>query len=295
MFRKLILWRRNKEFQTFKDAGFSEFAARHSSFINEYEAEEERIDTLVKETKYWHGTGRYQYAKQGTSKYAGVSKKITFDVLAEIIHEGGLKPHYDPWAERYVKTPHSISLANQWGYGKMYAHYHLDENASLQYEIAPISFWYRVIIWIQLTEHYCKFALGFLIWYTFSDALQKQGKVWLSAFRSDTEKRWPFWKILTAQSDIPHNYSILFGVKDCLTPLAIPKILRFMETRTDTLIAFGDITFVAVPYANVREMKQILIERGVPVPVLSLEFLEIYMRQYSLKEIMTQSYRSNTN
>ncbi|MCA9361697.1 hypothetical protein KC845_04050 [Candidatus Kaiserbacteria bacterium] len=295
MVRNLIFKIFSKSFHRIKNESWVGFSNKQPELIQEYESKKSEIDSLVKKTRYWHGTGRYQYQKSGKSKYEGVSNKETFDVLEKILNEHGLKPHYDPWAEKYVKTPYSISLANQWGYGKMYAHYHLDENKKLSYEIAPITFWFRVIIWIQLTENYFKFALGFFILYAFSSSLQNQGKVWLSTFRSDTNKKWPYWKILTAQSDIKDNYSILFGIKDDLETLEIPKILRFLETRTDKLIDFDKITFVAVPAINVGETEVVFKNYNIKVEIFSLELLEIYMRQYSLKEIMTQSYRLMEN
>ena len=200
-FRNHIIKRNSQKFNDFKVSSYIELEKHNPKLIEDFKAFEDTIHRLVLLTKYWHGTGRYQYQTNGTSKYEGVDHKNIFDVLQTIISQNGLVPRYDPWFEKYVHTPYSISLANQWCYGKMYAHYHLDASTKLAYEIAPISFWYHVLIWIQLTENYCKFMFGFLIVYTFSNALQKQGKTWMSTFRSDIDKKWPFWKILTAQSE----------------------------------------------------------------------------------------------
>jgi hypothetical protein len=172
----------------------------------------------------------------------------------------------------------------------MYAHYHQDKTTNLLYEIAPIQFWYKAVMRIQLTENYFKFALGFLILYTFSNALQKQGKIWLSTFRSDTHKKWPFWEILTTKSDIKGNYGVLFAIKDCFEPLKLPKILQFLESRTDTLIKLEDVNFIAVPYDNVSETQKILDGANLKTPIIPLEFLELFMLRYSLEEVMSQSY-----
>ncbi len=293
MIRELIFKIAEPHFSKYKKEKFDEFVTNNPELISEYEEFKGELGKLICQTTYWHGTGRYQYLKRGDSKYEGVPNKETYDVLSKIITEGGLKPHYDPWAEKYIKTPYSISLANNWGYGRMYAHYHMDESKKLLYEIAPINFWYRIIIWIQLTEHYFKFALGFFIWYTFSDSLQRQGKVWLSSFRSDINKKWPFWKILTAQSDISGNYPILFAIKSGLKTLEIPKILRFLETRTDQTISFNQLAFIAVPYQNTKDVQKLFLEITHEVEIFPLEFIELYMRQYSLKQIMDQSYSTD--
>ncbi len=290
MIRNFIFSRAEKQYIKYKNKGWKKFKIKNKELISLYKDKEAEIDQLVKNVRYWHGTGRFQYKKQGESKYEGVSKNETLDLLQKIISDGGLKPHYDPWGGKYIKTPYSISLANQWGYGKMYAYYHSFEDDKLQYEIAPIDFWYKLIMRIQLTENYFKFALGFFIWYALSDSLKKQGKVWLSTFRSDTDKKWPFWKILTAQSDINDNYSVLFAIKGEVNVVEIPKIMRFLETRTDEHIEFNQISFVAVPLSKVEVTKRLFSKNSLTIKIIPLELIEIYMRRYSIKQIMTQSY-----
>ena len=280
------------DYEKYRSNGIEDFKLKHEEIFSEFKDQEKLISQLLHQTRYWHGTGRYQYAKQGESKYAGVNHYETLDVLNKIILEKGLKPHYDPWVGKFTTTSYSLSVANQWGYGKMYAHYHQDETTDLQYEIAPIKFWYKTLIRIQLTENYFKFALGFFIVYIFSNALQKQGRVWLSTFRSDTHKKWQFWEIMTTKSDIKGNYGILFAIKDCFQPIKIPRIMQFLESRTDSQIFLKDISFMAVPYNKVVETEQIIRVANVDIVVIPLEFLELYMRRYSFTEIMTQSYLS---
>ncbi len=288
--RQLVFISLNKEYEKYRSQDINDFKTKHSEVYAEFLKNESIISELLGVTKYWHGTGRYHYVKNGESKYSGVNHLETFDVLDKIILENGLKPHYDPWVGKFTTTSYSLSVANQWGYGKMYAHFHQDEATNLLYEIAHIKFWYKTIMRIQLTENYFKFALGFLILYTFSNVLQKQGKVWLSTFRSDTHKKWPFWEILTTKSDIKGNYGILFAIRDCFKPLKLPKILQFLETRTASPVTINDINFIAVPYSNVKETKNRIRAMNLDLPIIPLEFLELYMRRYSLKEIMTQSY-----
>jgi hypothetical protein len=288
--RQLVFASLDKEYERYRSQTIDTLKTKHPKLYAEFLDNESIIANLLATTTYWHGTGRYQYSKQGESKYAGVNHQETFDVLNTIIEAGGLKPHYDPWVGKFTTTTQSLSVANQWAYGKMYAHYHQDETTDLLYEIAPIQFWYKTIMRIQLTENYFKFALGFCIVYTFSNALQKQGKIWLSTFRSDTHKKWPFWEILTTKSDINGNYGILFAAKNCFEPIKLPKILQFLESRTSDPIEFKNINFIAVPYHKVSETKAKFEASNLNTPVLPLEFLELYMRRYSLTEIMTQSY-----
>ncbi len=291
--RQFVFTSLEKEYDTHRLHSLQTFKQKLPDLYAEFLEHEEQIAQLLLQTKYWHGTGRYQYSKQGESKYAGVNHQETFDVLNTIIEGCGLKPHYDPWVGKFTTTTQSLSVANQWGYGKMYAHYHQDETTDLQFELAPITFWFKTIMRIQLTENYFKFALGFLILYTFSNTLQKQGKIWLSTFRSDTDKKWPFWEILTTKSDIKGNYGVLFGIKDCFTPIKLPKILQFLESRTDSLIELKNVNFVAVPYRNICETQKIFEVTGPNMPIIPLEFLELYMGRFTFAEIMTQSYLPN--
>jgi hypothetical protein len=291
LLRNRIIRRNTKRFDVYKKKSLAEVQVTHPKLYADFLEHKESLKALLLGAKYWHGTGRYQYVHQGDSKYEGVLHNNTKDVLKELCAQGGLQPHYDPWFEKYVHTPMSISLANQWCYGKMYAHYHLDEKKSLQYEIAPVSFWYHVFIWIQLTEHYCKFMFGFLILYTFSSALQKQGKRWMATYRSDLDKKWPFWKILTAQSDINSNYGLLFAITDDIATIPIMKIGRFFETRTIELIPFSKMQFVGVPYENVIETEAVLAQHKVLLPVVPLEFIELFMADFTLHDLEYQSYK----
>jgi len=237
-FRGLIIKKYHKQFKLLLTDSLEGLKRNNPELLAEYEDQAQTIHKLVMQTKYWHGTGRFQYKTSGNSKYDGVRHSETFDVLEDVVKEGGLAPHYDPWFEKYVHVARTTSVANQWCYGKMYGHYHLYEEDSLLFEIAPAKFWYRVMIWIQMTENYCKTMFGFLILYTFSNALQNQGKIWMSTFRSDINKKWPFWKILTTQSDIKDNYSILFGIKDELKIIKIMTLAVFLESRTSEEIKF---------------------------------------------------------
>jgi hypothetical protein len=293
-FRNYIIKRNSQRFNIYKTTSYRELEEKNPSLFADFKVAESNIHQLVSKTKYWHGTGLYQYETAGSSKYEGVIHTNIYPVLETIISQNALIPRYDPWFEKYLHTPHSISVANQWCYGKMYAHYHLDESTKLEYEISPITFWYHVLIWIQLTEHYCKFMFGFLIVYTFSNVLQKQGKTWMSTFRSDVNKKWPFWKILTAQSDIKGNYSVLFGIKDEIKTIEMIPIARFLETRTDEAIPFSKCLFIAVPHKNVLATKELLEKYNATLTVIPLEYLELYMRRYSLQQIVNHPVPETT-
>ncbi len=285
--RRFVFQTLNKEYEIYRNGSVEKLQNISPDFISQYQEQEPLLTELLAQSRYWHGTGRFQYVKKGESKYEGVSHHETFDVLKVILQDQGLKPHYDPWVGKFTTTSYSLSVANQWGYGKMYAHYHQDEETSLLFEIAPIDFWFKAMLRIQLTENYFKFIFVFFIVYIFSNALQKQGKVWLSTFRSDTNKKWPYWKIMTTKSDIKGNYGILFAIRDGIETIKLPKLLQFFETRTAELVGLDKINFVAVPYENVTETKEIVRSVAPQIPVIPLEFLELYMRRFTLEEIMT--------
>ncbi len=288
--RDRIIRRNASRFEKYKHESLVRVQKEEPELYKAFLEKKEELRILLQDAHYWHATGRYQYQHNGGSKYEGVNHSNIKDVLSELIDKGGLQPRYDPWFEKYVHSPYSLSLANQWCYDKLYAHYHQDEQKQLQFEIAPIYFWYHVFIWIQLTEHYCKFMFGFLILYTFSNKLQKQGKTWMSTFRSDLNKKWPFWKILTAQSDIKGNYGLLCAISEDIKTMPIMKIGRFFETRTIESIPFSKLKFIAVPYANVSETQEILREKNIQLPIVPLEFIELFMMDFTLRELFYQSY-----
>lgn len=280
----IIKWH-EPTFKGYKKSSIEKLKEQNPALLKSYQ-EYEGINRLLGDVQYWHGTGRFQYSKLGMSKYDGASKTETVDILEKIISDGGLYPQYDPWFERYVKTPYSLSLANQWFYGKMYSHYHQDEKTDLAYEIAPISFWFKVFISVQFTERWGKIIPAFVILYLFSNKLQNQAKKWLSTFRSDTDKKWPFWKILTSKSDIKNNYPILFAVKKDVKTFPIMKLARFFEVRTPNPVRFNDVAFISVPINQVEETRKILSLNKIDTTVVPLEYLELYMTKYSLKQIV---------
>jgi hypothetical protein len=290
-FRKIIIRLNNYTFANYKNTSYIGLEIKNPKLIAEYKIYEQELIDLLSQTKYWHGTGLYQYQITGESKYNGVNHTKILNVLETILSNKALVPNYDPWFEKYIHSSKSISLANQWFYGKMYAHYHLNENDSLQYEIAPINFWYKMFIWIQLTEHYCKSIFGYLILYIFSPSLQKQGRVWMSTFRSDVDKNWPPWKILTAKSDIPNNFSILFGIKDEIETIKVMPYASLFETRTTKPMPLSKCTFVAVPYTNIEYTKKLLIKQNINLKIIPLEYLELQMSKNTLYQIITNDYK----
>jgi hypothetical protein len=59
-----------------------------------------------------------------------------------------------------------------------------------------------------------------------------------------------------------------------------------LEVRTDKLISFKDITHFEVPLSNVKETEDILKLNNVSVPVIPLEFGEVYCSSFPFKELV---------
>jgi hypothetical protein len=68
------------------------------------------------------------------------------------------------------------------------------------------------------------------------------------------------------------------------------KLATFLESRTDEKISFDKINFTAVPHKNVAETQEFFKSKGTEIVVVPLEFIELYMTKYSLREIVTQDY-----
>jgi hypothetical protein len=114
--RHLVFASLDKEYDEYRSSDITDFKTKQPEVYAAFLKNESLISELLKQTRYWHGTGRYQYTKHGDSKYAGVDRSAAFDVLHAIIDATGLKPHYDPWVGKFTTTTQSLSVANQWGY-----------------------------------------------------------------------------------------------------------------------------------------------------------------------------------
>jgi|GEM_PF-5078250 len=284
--RNRIIRRNERKFKEYVEDRLSQVDTT-AIWYEEYIQHKEMLTKLLSSTCYWHGSGRYQYAFSGEHKYTGVGNEETKDILAEVLAQGGLKPKYDPWMEKRIHVSYTLSLANQWFYGRMYSHNYQWEQMPLQFEVAPVYFWYNLVIWFHVTEYYCKSLVRFIPHYVLSPSLKKQAVAWTSSFRSDSfTKKWKPRELLTTKSDIENNYGVLFGISSDIRAIPLMNEARFLESRTTDSIEFNNIKFMAVPYTNLVETLELFHQYSVDCHVIALEWLEVYMAELSFKDIV---------
>ncbi len=90
----------------------------------------EKIKSLYAQTEYWHGTGRYCYAEDGS----------VVDILKGIIKDGGLVPHEDDWDRKRGKIQ-SISMAPARMYARLYACMYMPNGERIENEFGSRNLW----------------------------------------------------------------------------------------------------------------------------------------------------------
>ena len=245
----------------------------------EYQKYLPKISDLYRQTTHWHGTGRFRYERNKDSRY---------DVLIGIIDSNGLQPYRDPWIDSGGNT---VSLATVRMHSRLFARIHACENTALVYELGSIKFWLRLytfllFVWICTDRHAQKTVIGGLLRRSFFRDI----RMWESAIRKPDNKK--IVSILNGfrrqilVSDIEGNYPILIGIvaetKDLIetTPIA-----RRVERRSLKLITLTQCTHIEVPLQNVAETEKILKEKGVSLPVIPLEFGDLYLADQSLDKL----------
>lgn len=82
------------------------------------------------------------------------------------------------------------------------------------------------------------------------------------------------WDVFCLGSDISGNYPILIGVKNIDSQIKLDKPMRQYEVRADKLINIANISHVEVPYDKQDEVRKLLHEHDVKLPVTSIELGE---------------------
>ncbi len=216
----------------------------------------------------WHGTGRYRYSEDGE----------VADVLAQIIADGGLVPHEDDW-DRKRGTVHSISLAKQRMYARLYAGMYMPNGKRLRNEYRSRYLWgyyfFGTAMLVALVEypgnrHILDYPTKIERW-----------------TRKASKKPHTLKSIFIEGTDIPNNYPILIGVKrGAVTFQYGSHFFNLHERRTESPIRFRDMTHLEVPETNLAETTAALRAAGIMLPVLSLESGEDYCRRFSFWQLV---------
>lgn len=231
------------------------------------------IKDLYQEAVYWHGTGRYKYASDGT----------ILDVLDGIAKEGGLILHDDEWDWKLGKVK-SISLAKSRMYAKLYALMYMFGGQRLTNEYLPLWAWFHYFFGTARILAFFNVSL----WKLLQGNYSQRRSEWASKV---TKSKVPdIYTIFDKGSDIAGNYPILIGVKrGAIIPLPGSAIFKLHEIRSGSPIGLDGITHIEVPRNHIEETKMILKEVNLAVPVIPIEEGEYYCRKISLFRLVAGS------
>lgn len=254
----------------------------------EYRELSSEIEKLYQSTTHWHGTGRHHYNHQNGSRYSEVNLDKTIDILEQIFKSNGLIPHHDPWIDSNGKT---VSLATTRMHARAFARIHASDNEILFYELGSVKFWLRfyfALLFIWLFANFWSHRK--FIKDTLRSSFSKDVQNWASAIRKPKKGKvisiLDMFKGEIPTSDIDNNYPILIGIKADPSKLieTIP-LTHKVEQRSLRSITLEMFTHIEVPSKKVAETKDLLNKHHVQLPVLPLEFGDMYLASTSLREL----------
>lgn len=233
--------------------------------IQEYSLKEvDEYCRNTKETKLWHGTGRYQYDSNG---------KVV-DILRLIIEKGGLMPLRDVYAI-FVdgKAMTSISATPLRMIARSYADTHgLAKNEFSRYGDSHwwVAYYYGQFYAELLLLHGKKARRNWRLWK--QQAVNNKGEIkWGKKVNRQARK---VWDTFTLGSDIDGNYPILVGIKKPSKLAKMPKLFARAEVRLVEMIAIDDLSHLEVPGQYLDETRDLLEKHGCNLAVLPLELGE---------------------
>ena len=252
----------------------------------EYQEYLPEITRLYSQTTHWHGTGRFRYERM--KDLDGARGSAVFDVLAGIINSNGLQPYRDPWIDSGGST---VSLATIRMHSRTFARVHACEKSIFLYELGSIKFWLRLyfvllFVWLCTDRQAQSTVVRGLLRHSFFRDL----RIWESAIRRpDTKKKVSILNVFQREillTDIEGNYPVLIGVvagaKDLIETTSIAHKVERRSLKPITLQQF---THIEVPLQNIAETEKVLKDQGVSIPVLPLEFGDIYLADQPLDKL----------
>jgi hypothetical protein len=252
-----------------------------------YQERRGEIRDIYSKVGSWHGTGRYQYDRAN-----GEVK----DVLSGIM-DTGLVPSEDRW-DSATGVVHTVSGTPSRMYARVYADMHRGPGEELAYENHPSGYWSRRFVASSVAnsfkeKHEQEKRQERPVRVDGSKpSLPSPRRVFtgFAAWSQKVERKHTPWRILTARSDIPGNYPILFGIREgSFTPAPTAAYLAAHEHRSRDVIPTAEFTHVEVPVAHVEETRKLLESRGINLPILEMELGEKYSSEFSPYELMQGS------
>lgn len=229
----------------------------------------------VKDTKLWHGTGRYQH-----------NESEIVDVLSQIIAADGLRPFADSYAvmlggehmKSVSATPLRIiarSYADTHGKGASEANRY---GSALWW----VSYYYGPFYAQVFTKNMLTIARQYKKWHKATSNAQGE-RTWGKKANKDARH---VWDVFGLGSDIPGNYPILLGVKNQAASAIIPDAMALAEVRLTHLVKLSDITHLEIPENNLADTESILKLSGLSTPVFPIELGEYIASKQSVAELL---------
>jgi hypothetical protein len=244
------------------------------------------IERCYRDAQYWHGTGRYHYRLQGSSRYDGTQAEID-DIFASILRNG-LLPHRDTWIDFGLENNESISLGTVRMFSRLFALAHQYEHSSgPAFELGDMRFWVKLYSLLFLSLIASKaWVAGWFAITLIRPSSYANTREWIGAIHKKHINIWAdILKGRSQGSDITGNYGILLGIRglrDDVTSLPLP---RSVEVRTNNRILAEDFTHVEVPLEHVAETRALLDTLNLSLEVLPIEFVDLYLSDRPVREL----------
>jgi len=254
-----------------------------------------RIETILGDTEFYHGTGRYAYKTVNESKYEGTSNQ-TSDVLENIL-KVGINPNKDLFNEDLFSdsSKSTISLSKNRTYAKLYAMLFMDQNQRLDFQFLSQKFLWFVFLFLISKQILFKTSKKILKDSYFKRLEAKNNpksfdvNLWSSTFRNDCKyKDKSLRLLLEGNSTISENYPVVLGIKkNQIQTLNLDDKPHFkiFESRTTQPILPDKLSHIQVPFKKIDETQNLIANFNLNIPVLPLEYLELYNFHLGLSQL----------
>ncbi len=264
------------------------FLRENHEIRDEYGRTRSSLEDLLRNTEFYHGTGRLQYVHDGDSKYEGVQANVQ-NTFASIV-QNGLVPKYDPFAKGMCRE--RISLTQNRMYARVYAGMFAHQKEDVLFEYGSRAFWWSSILARMATKtltdwNEIKRIVDFV--QPKSDLL-KQCSQWTQSFSKDKvgPMKALFSVMAYGMSDIAENHSLIFAIKkDAVSTFPLDSAAASLyESRTKNIIEPGAINHIEVPLSFIADRRQEMKELGFDIPLIPMEFIEMILSERHFSELI---------
>ena len=236
---------------------------RPSEIIQFTNPEQLEYKTITAGSALWHGTGRYKR-----------NNGARIDILTSILEAGSLTPVEDVYAILSGNgTMESISLTRlriiARSYADMFGKGFQEKN---RYGDALMwnSYYYGLFYARTYGLHYPTLKKNYARWHAL--AHDKNGHTtWGKKVNVNAKN---VWDIFGLGSDIEDNYPIIFGIQNITDIALLSPVFRAYEVRVNRKILLQEINHIEVPASKVADVKTLLGQFNIDIPVVSIELGE---------------------